>query len=48
MALRIDWLIEIQSFTFNEGEEASVEISNEGTDGHVIVDVVQWLPVQSK
>jgi hypothetical protein len=40
------YLQPVGTFTFNEGEEASVEISNEGTDGHVIVDVVQWLPVE--
>ncbi len=30
-------------FRFEAGEEAVVEISNEGTDGHVIVDAVQWV-----
>ena len=35
-------------YSFAAGEEATVEISNEGTDGHVIIDAVQWLPVAKK
>jgi hypothetical protein len=35
-------------FTFATGEKAAVEIGNEGTDGHVIVDAVQWLPSEEK
>ncbi|HVJ47446.1 MAG TPA: FAD-dependent oxidoreductase, partial [Luteolibacter sp.] len=30
--------------TFEFGEESIVTISNEGSDGHVIADAVQWLP----
>ncbi len=30
--------------TFEFGPEATVTISNEGSDGHVIADAVQWLP----
>jgi hypothetical protein len=41
----IDRLLEpIGDFRFNADEAYSVEISNEGTDGHVLVDVVQLVP----
>jgi hypothetical protein len=30
-------------FTFEKGKSGRVEISNTGTDGHVIIDAVQWL-----
>ncbi|MEQ1854692.1 MAG: hypothetical protein ABMA01_24250 [Chthoniobacteraceae bacterium] len=33
-------------FEFAAGTEGWVEIGNEGTDGHVIIDAVQWLPVE--
>ena len=33
-------------FEFGEGKSSWVEISNAGTDGHVIIDAVQWLPVR--
>ncbi len=36
----------VGSFTFEAGKSGWVEISNEGTKGHVIVDAVQWLPVK--
>lgn len=32
-------------FTFEAGRLARVVISNDGTDGHVIADAVQWIPV---
>ena len=34
----------IGTFEFADGKDGWVEISNAGTDGHVIVDAVQWLP----
>lgn len=34
------------SFPFEAGKAGWVEISNQGTKGHVIVDAVQWLPVE--
>lgn len=34
---------EVGTFTFSAEKTASVTISNEGTDGHVIIDAVQWL-----
>ncbi|MEM7697780.1 MAG: FAD-dependent oxidoreductase [Verrucomicrobiota bacterium] len=36
----------IGTFTFDAEEEAVVKISNKDTDGHVIIDAVQWLPVK--
>jgi hypothetical protein len=33
------------TFDFAAGKAGWVEISNAGTDGHVIVDAVQWIPV---
>jgi hypothetical protein len=35
--------ISLGTYQFAAGEKAVVEISNEGTDGHVIVDAVQWV-----
>ena len=37
------FLLSLGVFRFEAGSDAIVEISNEGTDGHVIVDAVQWL-----
>jgi hypothetical protein len=40
----IDGFLEpVGVYRFEAGKEAVVEISNEGTDGHVIVDAVQWV-----
>lgn len=36
----------IGTFNLPAGKESSVEISNKGTNGHVIIDAVQWLPVK--
>jgi hypothetical protein len=36
----------VGTFEFAAGQDGWVEISNAGTDGHVIVDAVQWLPVK--
>jgi hypothetical protein len=36
----------VGTFEFAAGKEGWVEIGNAGTDGHVIVDAVQWLPVK--
>jgi hypothetical protein len=36
----------IGTFALQKGETASVTISNEGTDGYVIIDAVQWLKVE--
>jgi hypothetical protein len=34
-------------FEFVAGRDGWVEIGNTGTDGHVIVDAVQWLPASA-
>jgi len=40
------FLISLGSFRFDAAGDAVVEVGNEGTDGHVIIDAVQWLPVK--
>ena len=35
--------ISLGKFQFTANEDAVVEVSNEGTDGHVIIDAVQWI-----
>lgn len=35
--------VSLGTFTFRDS--AAVVVSNQGTDGHVIIDAVQWLPV---
>jgi hypothetical protein len=37
---------DVGTFEFAAGKDGWVEISNAGTDGHVIIDAVQWLPVK--
>lgn len=37
-------LFPLGTFTFEAGKAGYVEISNAGTNGHVIIDAVQWLP----
>ena len=37
--------ISLGKYRFEAGHEAVVQVSNEGTDGYVIIDAVQWLPV---
>jgi hypothetical protein len=34
------------AFEFEAGEAGYVEVTNEGTDGHVVVDAVQLVPVK--
>ncbi len=41
-----DVLFSLGVFEFKAGSEGSVEVSNAGTDGHVIVDAVQFVLVQ--
>jgi len=33
-------------FSFEKGKAGSVTIANDGVDGHVILDAVQWIPVK--
>lgn len=43
---QVDGLLHLLGvFRFEKGKDGFVEISNRGTDGHVIIDAVQWLPV---
>ncbi len=37
---------EIGRFSFDAGASSSVTIQNAGTDGYVVIDAVQWLPVE--
>ncbi|MFM9029217.1 MAG: FAD-dependent oxidoreductase [Opitutaceae bacterium] len=42
----VDDLFEpVGEFRFEPGRRGHVEISNVGTDGYVVIDAVQWLPV---
>jgi hypothetical protein len=35
-------------FAFDAGKKGYVEIRNDGADGYVIADAVQWIPAQAK
>lgn len=39
--------ISLGTFEFAEGKPAAVVVSNEGADGFVTIDAVQWLPVKA-
>jgi hypothetical protein len=43
-----DLLFPLGVFRFEKGKAGYVEIGNKGTDGHVILDAVQWLPAGAK
>ncbi|GAA5505080.1 FAD-dependent oxidoreductase [Novipirellula caenicola] len=38
--------VSLGKFRFDANQKASVRITNEGTNGHVVADAVQWLPVR--
>lgn len=38
--------VSLGKFKFHAGKAGYVEVSNEGTDGHVVADAVQWLIVK--
>ena len=40
-------LLPLGTFRFEKGRSGFVEIGNKGTDGHVIIDAVQWLPADA-
>lgn len=40
-----DLLFPLGVFRFEKGKSGFVEFSNKDTDGHVIIDAVQWVPV---
>jgi hypothetical protein len=37
--------VSLGTFRFDTGRAGSVEVRNDGVDGYVIIDAVQWLPV---
>ena len=42
----VDDLLEpVGEFRFEAGKAGGVEITNAGTDGFVVIDAVQWIPV---
>jgi hypothetical protein len=42
----VDDLLEpVGEFRFEAGQAGRVEITNAGTDGFVVIDAVQWVPV---
>jgi hypothetical protein len=38
-----NFLLPLGRFDFDANQPAVVEISNKDTDGHVIIDAVQWI-----
>ena len=38
--------VSLGTFEFATGKDAAVVVENKGTDGFVVVDAVQWLPVE--
>lgn len=42
----LGFLHELGTFSFKKGKPASVTVSTSDTDGYVIIDCVQWLPVE--
>lgn len=38
--------LSLGQYEFDAGTSASVKVSNKGANGHVIIDAVQWLPVE--
>ena len=38
--------VSLGTFQFEKGKGGSVTISNDGADGYVVIDAVQWLPVK--
>ena len=38
-----DMFFPLGKFKFASDQDAIVEVSNEGTNGHVIIDAVQWV-----
>jgi hypothetical protein len=38
--------VSLGTYRFEKGRSGSVEISNKGVDGYVIIDAVQWLPIK--
>jgi hypothetical protein len=40
--------LSLGTFRFDAGKKGAVTIANQGTDGHVIVDAVQWIPTDQR
>ena len=38
--------ISLGTFRFTKGNSGYVEIGNQGVDGYVVIDAVQWLPAK--
>ncbi len=38
--------VSLGTFRFAQGKAGHVEIRNQGVDGYVIIDAVQWLPAK--
>ena len=38
--------VSLGSFRFEKGKGGSVEVRNDGADGFVVIDAVQWLPAK--
>jgi hypothetical protein len=38
--------VSLGTFRFEKGKAGRVEVRNDGVDGHVIIDALQWLPVK--
>lgn len=43
-----DLFVSLGTFDFTADRPAAVTVSNAGTDGYVIIDAVQWLPVPAR
>jgi hypothetical protein len=39
-----DQFVSLGVFEFTANQPAAIELSNQGTNGYVIIDAVQWLP----
>ena len=42
----LGFLHELGTFRFETGKPASVTVGKKGTEANVIIDCVQWLPVE--
>ena len=38
--------VSLGTFEFAAGKPATVTVSNKGTQGYVVIDAVQWVPVE--
>jgi hypothetical protein len=40
--------VSLGTFRFDKGKAGSVEVRNDGANGHVVIDAVQWLPAKGE